>query len=201
VVQPGFSQATGAPARGMRGGFSNFHQPRPFNDRVLVLGSPYLYDYADYLPPVPAQPAPEVVMVPGAPSAVPQPTPPQSLLLERQGDRWVRVSLSDFSVEGATQAGHSQAPSGRVPGEKMLKSAAELPPAVLIFADGRKEEVSRYTIIGKVLYANADYWTTGSWTKKIFLSSLNLPATLQANQERGVNFILPSGPNEVVMRP
>ena len=72
---------------------------------------------------------------------------------------------------------------------------------MLVFRDGRQENVSSYTIIGKVLYTNADYWTTGSWTKKIQLADLDLPATLKLNQERGANFVLPAGPNEVVMRP
>ena len=73
--------------------------------------------------------------------------------------------------------------------------------AVLVFTDGHTEEVSRYMIMGKVMYANADYWTTGTWTKKILLSSLDLRASMRANQERGAKLVLPGGPNEVVIGP
>jgi hypothetical protein len=85
------------------------------------------------------------------------------------------------------------------------KSAAqpprELPPAVLVFRDGRKEEVSEYTIMNGTIYSKADYWTTGSWTRKIQIADLDVPATLKLNQERGLKFVLPASSNEVVTRP
>ena len=77
----------------------------------------------------------------------------------------------------------------------------ELPPAVLVFRDGRTEEVSDYTIMSGTIYSKADYWTSGSWTKKIQIADLDVPATLKMNQERGVKFVLPARPNEIVMRP
>jgi hypothetical protein len=72
---------------------------------------------------------------------------------------------------------------------------------VLIFADGHKEEVSRYMIVGSTMYAQSDYWSTGAWTKKILLSSLDLPASFRANQKRGSKLVLPGGPHEVVIGP
>jgi hypothetical protein len=77
----------------------------------------------------------------------------------------------------------------------------ELPPAVLVFRDGRQEEVKRYMIMGTVIYTRADYWSTGSWTRKIAIADLDVPATLRLNQGRGAKFGLPSGPDEVVVRP
>jgi hypothetical protein len=77
----------------------------------------------------------------------------------------------------------------------------ELPPAILVFHDGRREEVSDYTIMSGTIYSKADYWTTGSWSRKIQIADLDVPATLRLNQERGVKFVLPSSPNEVVVRP
>jgi hypothetical protein len=62
------------------------------------------------------------------------------------------------------------------------------------------EEVDKYMIQGDALYTSADYWTTGSWTKKIPLAELDLPASLKLNKERGAKFNLPSAPNEVVIR-
>jgi len=72
---------------------------------------------------------------------------------------------------------------------------------VLVFRDGRTEEVSDYTIMSGTIYSKADYWSSGSWTRKIQIADLDVPATLKQNQERGLSFVLPSGPNEVVMRP
>jgi len=69
-----------------------------------------------------------------------------------------------------------------------------------VFRDGRKEEASSYTIVGRTMYTKANYWTSGSWTKKIRIADLDLPATVRLNQERGVKFVLPAAPYEVVMR-
>jgi hypothetical protein len=79
--------------------------------------------------------------------------------------------------------------------------AVRLPPAVLVFRDGHQEEIAKYTIVGSTLVANADYWTTGAWTRKIQIADLDVPETLRLNQKRGAQFKLPSGPNEVIVRP
>jgi len=132
-----------------------------------------------------------------APQAAPEP-----LLLEWHGDHWVRVSSHGQSATGA-QPDYSERSNGRsAPSERNSASRPprELPPAVLVFLDGRKEEVSSYTIVGGTMYTKADYWTSGSWTKEIQIADLDLPATLRLNQERGVKFALPAGPHEVVMR-
>jgi hypothetical protein len=76
-----------------------------------------------------------------------------------------------------------------------------LPAAVLVFRDGHQEEVESYTIIGSTLYTKANYWTSGSWTRQIEIANLDVPATLKVNQERGSKFRLPSGPQEVMVRP
>ncbi len=110
------------------------------------------------------------------------------LLIERQGDQWVQVT------------GYSQAPAVPSP-SKAAEPPQELPPAVLVFRDGHEEEVKSYTIIGDALYTSANYWTTGSWKRKIEIANLDVPATLKLNQERGSKFSLPSGPREVVFRP
>jgi len=52
-----------------------------------------------------------------------------------------------------------------------------------------------------VIYARGNYWQDGYWTKNIEISALNLPATIQVNQDNGVRFTLPAGPSEVVTRP
>jgi hypothetical protein len=109
---------------------------------------------------------------------------PSAALLELQGNQWVKVSA--FAT--ATPA-------------KSAEAARELPPAVIVYRDGHSEELSSYSIIGTTLFAKADYLATGAWTRKVQLADLDLPATVKQNQQRGVKFDLPSGPNEVVLRP
>jgi len=75
----------------------------------------------------------------------------------------------------------------------------ELAPTVLVYRDGRREEVREYSIADGVLYARGDYYAVGCWNKKIELVALDLPQTVKANQERGVKFVLPDSPNNVVM--
>ncbi len=59
-------------------------------------------------------------------------------------------------------------------------------PTVLVFKDGHQQEVQNYAIVGQNLYV-VDSFTS----KKIPLSELDLKATEKANEERGVEFVLP----------
>ena len=155
-------------------------------------------------------------------NATPEPPAPprESLLIEWQGDRFVRTTLSQKVSDGESRApdyaenSSSDKPSSikSSPDKSRLRSPSasthaiatqprELPPAVLVFRDGRHEEISSYTIVSGTIYSKADYWTNGSWTKKIQIADLDVPATLKLNHENGLNFVLPAGPNEVVVRP
>lgn len=61
------------------------------------------------------------------------------------------------------------------------------PATVLVFRDGHEREIENYAIVGTVL------WNFGaSRTEKIPLEALDLPATVKANDDRGVDFRLPS---------
>jgi hypothetical protein len=159
--------------------------------------------YVEEAPPPEQPPAPVVVAYPPQPPAPPAP-PVESLLLEFQNGQWVRVPTGAQTPTGplTTQPGSAQASSGGTnvaTGQASAQAPAVLPRTVLVFRDGHREEVNKYVIEGNVLYASADYWSTGAWTRKIPLSELNVPATLKLNQARGVKFRLPSGPNEVVV--
>jgi hypothetical protein len=124
--------------------------------------------------------------------------PVQPLMIELQGDRYVRVSGDDRS--GAEMVDR-EAVLSRRQDSHTLRTVQELPPAVLVFRDGHREEVSGYTITDGVLYASGDFYRDGSWNRKIELSSLSLPETVKASRERGVEFRLPTAPNEVIVRP
>ena len=189
--------------------FRDGARPRSSFFYPLGLADPF---YADYLPSAAygaASPSPVIILQPpssAAPAPAPSPTPASPLMIELRGDRYVQVSGPDSS--GAqmispeksdptpTPARRSHSPSSA----PIHTAAAELPPAILVFRDGHREQTSNYTIADGVLYASGDY-TNGSWNRKIELSSLNLPETIQSNQSRGVRFQLPSSPNEVIVRP
>jgi len=181
-------------------GHPGFRRPNRF-------GSPYLgsplwwddgYDYG----------SPQVVAVqPDQAAKAPQPAmhwedAPKAqapLLIELQGDRYVRISASSAAasssmIEPRTVAETSV--STAIPARPPAES-----PTVFIFRDGHQEESSNYSIVAGTIYASNDYWTNGAWSRKIFVADLNVPATMHANQQRGVRFVLPSAPNEVVTRP
>ena len=61
------------------------------------------------------------------------------------------------------------------------------PPTVLVFKDGHQVEVANYAIVGTTLYDLSD---TRRW--KIALADLDLPATTKQNDDRGLDFQVPS---------
>ncbi len=60
------------------------------------------------------------------------------------------------------------------------------PTGVLIFRDGHQLEVQNYAIVGDTLYD-----LTPGHPRKIALASIDVPATVQANDDRGVTFRVP----------
>lgn len=60
-------------------------------------------------------------------------------------------------------------------------------PTVLVFRDQHKQEVENYAIVGETL------WNfSAQQTVKIPLSEIDIPATVKANQDRGVTFSVPA---------
>ena len=58
-------------------------------------------------------------------------------------------------------------------------------PTVLVFRNGHQQEVTNYAIMGDSLYV------FDQARKKIALADLDIPATVKANDDRGVEFNLP----------
>jgi len=134
------------------------------------------------------------------------PNPVESLVLELQGDHWVRITNYGQSETGgqSSEPGPERAANLPPATPRRIPAAvppSKLPPAVLVFRDGHKEEIGKYVIQGATIYTSADYWSSGSWTRKVQIVELDVPATLKLNQERSAKFSLPSGPNEVMFRP
>jgi hypothetical protein len=169
----------------------------------FLLGDPYYYADDTSQPPATDQ-GPQVVFVqmPAAPEAA-KPTAPEPLLIEWQNDRYVRIGDAKPEDKPATKAGDVAAPPAKPMqiANHAPPPTPQLQPVVLIYRDGHREQISNYTIVDGVLYASGDYWTDGYWNKKIQLASLNLPATAQASQAQGAQFVLPNSPNEVIIRP
>jgi hypothetical protein len=197
-----------------RGGFAGsnrFHQRHPGNRGLILLGYPDFYSDSDYYDSGEvAQPQVVVVQASAPAPPPPPPAPRESVLIEWQGDHFVRSTTSAKASDGPEIApdyaeksrAHGSTIGRPSPGQKnAVQQPRELPPAVLVFHDGRQEEVSEYTIMSGTIYSKADYWTTGSWTRKIQIADLDVPATLKLNQERGLKFVLPASSSEVVIRP
>jgi hypothetical protein len=188
--------------------FDRPHQRRFLNDSAILF--PYFYadDEFDYGSVAPEAPPVQVVLQ--QPQQPPQPpgpaaNPVQPLLLENHNGQWMRVPTgSEMPVIPQSAKPDSAKASAATPGFVELPVAAPplpaLPPAVIVFRDGHSEEMAKYMIQGDMLFTNADYWSTGSWTRKIPLTEVDIPASLKLNKDRGTKFNLPSGPNEVVIR-
>jgi len=165
---------------------------------------PY-FDQGDDLDSREASPPVQVFVDPPAQPPVPPPPPADSLLLEFHDGQYVRIPTGGHlpSLSELTPAGSPQA-SGTWPDVTSQKVAAPpsppLPRVVLLFRDGHKQEIERYVIQNDVIYAGSDYWSTGSWSNKIPIAQLDVPATLKLNQQRGAKFRLPSGPGEIAVR-
>ena len=184
--------------RSGRNGSPFFDHRRPDFSGSYILGDPFFW-YGDDTTP---QPAPEV----GPPVMILRPDPtPQArltpLLIELEGDRYVRHGgiAQAAQGEGSREPRTTPAPTAD---SLSREQSAPLAPTVLIFRDGHREQIPDYAIVGRVLYAHGgEDEEPGYGLKNIQLSVLNLPATIRANRENGVSFVLPSGPNEVVTRP
>jgi hypothetical protein len=159
---------------------------------------PWFYpDYYDYGPDIVEGPPPQTIVLQTpqpASQAVAPPAPVEPLVIELRGDRWVRITGYGEPQAGGELIGPEQMVAAR-------NAQPSLPPAVLVFRDGHQEEIGKYVIIGSTIYARADYWRSGSWTRKVEIAELDVPTTLKVNQQRGAQFRLPSSPNEVMMRP
>ncbi len=172
--------------------------------------SPYLSPYGLYADPFftdafynagyPVSSTPPVIVMQPPLSAperttAPSQPPADPLMIELQGDRYVRVGVNNDSTAQTVALARSAPSATDHPAEPVLE------PVTLIFRDGHRELVTDYTIADGILYSQGDYYTSGSWNKKIQLSTLDIPQTISANTARGVSFCLPNAPNQVITRP
>jgi hypothetical protein len=184
-----------------------FHPNSPFAPNYYPYYDPYFYSYDESNSgTVPAPPPPTVLQPAGAPEQSAPQKPVESLVMELRGDRWVRLTnygaanLGDSSADAQAATGHAASQSKASVASALTPAPTVLPPAMLVFRDGHQEQAAKYTVVGRTIYLKGDYWTTGWWTRSVPISELNVAATVQLNQERGVKFTLPSRPSEVIVR-
>ena len=228
-VPLGFAQRRGGMGRAAAGGHARFARGGP-GSRGLhrgrwplagegFLGYPYSdYDYNSIDPYLGGNSensyesvAPQVVaQQPASTGVAARPTRLAPLLIEWQGDRYVR--FGGAAVGSAAHPDYAEhyresAVTGRPtsPMQKQLAASSprdippkDLPPTVLVYRDGHREEIPDYAIADGVIYIRGGDWQSGAWTKHIPLSALDAAATVQANQERGAKFMLPSASNVVI---
>lgn len=176
------------------GGFAGGRSGR-FGRNATFWGDPYFYaDYPVQSLAYETPPAPVIIVQTGAAGPAAPERVSESVLIEWQGDHYVRSN-----GERPSNASQDYAESSATP--RAQTADADLPPAVLVYRDGHREEVADYVIDHGSLFARGNYYRDGYWTKNIQLASLNIAATLKANEQTGVKFVLPSSPNEVVTRP
>jgi hypothetical protein len=209
---------------GRAGGFGRYsfgHRGFAYPRGYYLDGFPYFYDDYPYAQSVPEAGSQVIVLQqPAAEVDAPAQARVSPLLIELEGDRYVRYggvsSASERQPVGTrpkaqldsakTSSTHStnaaRSTISQPSAEPAEPSPTQLAPTVLIFRDGHREEVPDYAIVGRVLYAHGvDDGEPGYGVKNIQLSALDIPATMKANRENGISFMLPSGPNEVVTRP
>jgi len=177
---------------------------RGFQRPSILLGNPYFYSDYSSEPVVVEAPAPQIVLLQTAAAEAPTEAKPEPLLIQWQGDRYVRIdgaSKNTAPVPLDYAEGVAEKPTAAKQAGDSQPLPPELQPVVLVYRDAHREEIREYTIADGIIYAQGDYWTDGYWTKKIQLTALNLPATKEASQENGAKFVLPASPNEVVTRP
>jgi len=208
---PGFGHPGFTRPGFVRPGLGNpgFGFPGRFPGGVVIFSGYSDYPaYPDYPSGWAGQPSQPLVVVQSNPSPAPSEPPSEPLMIVWQGDGYVRYggrapadrvrAGQDYS-ESVAAAGRSRA-AGRSSAPGQIDQP-QLPPAVLVFRDGHREQVEDYVIASGKLYVRGEYWRDGYWTRTVELAALDLPRTLTANQENGVNFVLPAAPNMVVTRP
>jgi len=183
----------------------HFHHASPFQSLFFLPGIFPDSSYPDSSPalsePPPAQSELLLQALSALTSGQQQTAKPdsQSLLIELQGDRYVNLTNPQAPANLPEPTTIPRALRTQ-PGEKSA-AAHQLLPVTLFFRDGHQEDIRDYTIADGIIYARGDFYNDGYWNKRIELSALDLPQTVKSNEARGVRFVLPNSPNEVITRP
>ncbi len=204
---PRFSGTVSAPARRViiGGGFAFGHNPhfgvffntRPFYHRRYFrtyYPYPYIYPYAAY--PYTIYPYYGVglqsdliysnIAQPSYVNSAPAYMADHDTGLQNEVYE-LRAELDQLRAQQAAQAERQQyalnTPTETPRPIPSARPQPQAPPTVLVFRDGRREDVANYAVAGKTLWVFSE-----QRARKIPLADLDLQATRTANEERGVEF-------------
>lgn len=104
---------------------------------------------------------------------------------EESGDDPATPSARVLNGKPVARPGSYRDPAP-VENNNVEKTIAAQPSTVLVFKDGHRSDVVNYAIVGDTLFDFAP-----GHTKKILLTDIDLPATHQANDDRGIDFEIP----------
>ncbi len=99
------------------------------------------------------------------------------IVVEQPGPRYPSSDPDLMQAPPAQLQPAQPEPSGR--------EAKPNEPSVLVFRDGHQQEVSNYAIMGQTVYV------FDKRTQKVALADLDVPATIKANDDRGLEFKVP----------
>jgi hypothetical protein len=176
--------------------------------RGAFLGSPFFYsDYETGTEEPYVEETPPSIARMQRPTSIddsartPKPAP---LLIEWRGDRYVRFGGAQNTSGNGTTPDYAEPKTGAAPlrdqnkiGEKKIDEK-KIPSAVLVYRDGHRQEISGYAIAGGMIYSQTADWQNAHPTKPIPVSALDPVATVTANSQRGITFLLPSASNEAI---
>jgi hypothetical protein len=183
-------------------GQSTFGRHRNNVPRGYFVGdSAFLWDDYPFGSATPEYTPPYLVMQ--APATA-EAAPPKvaSLLIELQGDRYVRYGGVARSEDADVRSREAAVLASSRP--EITVAGPNLAATVLVYRDGQREEVADYAIVGRTMYAHRSGKNDGQMAyglADIQLSALDIAATTAANRANGVNFVLPTAANQVVTRP
>lgn len=95
-----------------------------------------------------------------------------------------------YSGDYATPMPEAYVPPQMQPPAPPPPDAKPNEPTVLVFRNGHQQEVRNYAVMGDTV------WVFDQGSKKIALADLDLPATIKANDDRGMEFKLPPTPKK-----
>src|SRR4051812_24547530 len=177
-----------------RGGEHRFHNRQFGNSGYPIYYAPYAYGYYDETTNVDANPP--------ASANYEQPVNdegPGLTVFERRrtyeliGDKPQRASADgrygEHYTDSREERGASDDREQKSSPSESEKAPEPTVPTILIFRDGSHREIHNYALMGNSIYDLSV--KPGQGRMKILLADLDIPATIAANDQRGIEFKLP----------
>jgi hypothetical protein len=110
-------------------------------------------------------------------------------IFDRRGSGAATGSYKDSYPERGRRTEPAADATPVSPAERAEITVADQPQTVLVFKDGHRIEVQNYAVVGSMLYD-----LTPGRHPKIAIADLDLSATAEQNDERGISFQVPPTP-------